>query len=367
MSKMKKSPSSYPPSIIRLIALAVALVIVAAACSSGDGGPDTTATQTTTAAAQTTTTTAAQTTTTTAAAQTTTTTTVASTPIKIGYISLGDSIPFVKLVSDSIKEEAEAAGVDLVFCDSEVDAAKALACAQLFKVQEVTGVLNFQVFQESSPEICAAHGPVPVIAIDIVQEPCQTSFMGANNLEAGRMAGAAMGLYFLDNFNCEYDAYVSLESTAAGAANTDRMGGYREGFQEHCDIINERVLDGADRTDSAQEMFTNLLTALPGDRIVVVAINEDGIIGALAATRTLGRDGDVYFSGQGTDPSIWCEIADNPNYVASTAYFPELYGKLLIPAIVAAINGETIPELIFTDHLLITSENVADIYDVTGC
>ena len=33
--------------------------------------------------------------------------------LKIGYISLGDSIPFVKLVSDNIKEQAEIAGVDL--------------------------------------------------------------------------------------------------------------------------------------------------------------------------------------------------------------------------------------------------------------
>ena len=38
--------------------------------------------------------------------------------IKIGYISLGDSLPFVKIVSDSIKAEAEKAGAELVFCDS---------------------------------------------------------------------------------------------------------------------------------------------------------------------------------------------------------------------------------------------------------
>lgn len=286
---------------------------------------------------------------------------------KIGYISLGDSVPFVKLVSDGIKDAAAAAGQELLFCDSEIDAAKALACAQNLKVQGAQGVLNFQVFQDSSPEICAAYGDVPTIAIDIVQPPCQIAFMGANNREAGRMAGAAIGKYAKDNWDCDYTAYVSLESTAAGAANTDRMGGYRDGFQESCPIdpAKERVLDGADRTDPALEQMTNLLGALPGDKIVVVAINEDGILGAIGAANTLGRQTDLYYSGQGTDPSIWKDIACNPNYIASTAYFPERYGTLLIPNMVKALQGETIPENIFTEHEIITKDNIRTVYPET--
>ena len=287
---------------------------------------------------------------------------------KVGYISLGDQVPFVKLVSDGIKEEAERQGVELLFCDSEIDAGKALECAQTFTVQGVEGLLNFQVFQESSPEICAALPEgIPVIAIDIIQPPCQISFMGANNGYAGYLGGSALGEYFKENFDCDYTAYISLESTAAGAANRDRMGGYRQGFTEHCPIINEQVMDGADRTDPALEQLTDLLPALPGDRIAVVAINEDGIIGAIAAARTLGRDGDLYFSGQGTDPSIWCDVKNNPNYIASVAYFPERYGTILLPAIINAIEGNSIAGQLFTPHQQITSENIDDYYEVTGC
>ena len=287
---------------------------------------------------------------------------------KVGYISLGDQVPFVKLVSDGIKEEAERQGVELLFCDSEIDAGKALECAQTFEVQGIEGLLNFQVFQDSSPEICAALPEgIPVIAIDIIQPPCQLSFMGANNRYAGWLGGSALGAYFKENFDCDYTAYVSLESTAAGAANTDRMGGYRDGFTEHCPIINERVMDGADRTDPALEQLTDLLPALPGERIAVVAINEDGIIGAIAAARTLGRDGDLYYSGQGTDPSIWCEVQNNPNYIASVAYFPERYGTILLPAIINAIEGNSIAGQLFTPHQQITSENIDQYYEVSGC
>jgi ribose transport system substrate-binding protein len=286
---------------------------------------------------------------------------------KIGYISLGDSVPFVKLVSDGIKEAATAAGQELLFCDSEIDAAKALACAQNLKVQGAEGVLNFQVFQDSSPEICAAYGGVPTIAIDIIQPPCQIAFMGANNHEAGRLGGAKLGEYAKTNWDCDITAYVSLESTAAGAANTDRMGGWRDGFKEFCPIPadKEHILDGADRTDPALEQMTNLLGALPGDRIVVTAINEDGILGAIGAANTLGRQTDLWYGGQGTDPSIWKDIACNPNYIASVAYFPERYGTLLIPNMVKALQGEEIPENIFTEHIVVNKDNIREVYPET--
>lgn len=286
---------------------------------------------------------------------------------KIGYISLGDSVPFVKLVSDGIREAAKAAGQTLLFCDSEIDQAKALACAQNLKVQGAQGVLNFQVFQKSSPEICAAYGDVPTIAIDIIQPPCQIAFMGANNREAGRLGGARLGEYAKTTWDCEYTAYVSLESTASGQANTDRMGGWRDGFKEFCPIPaeKERILDDADRTDKALEAMTNALGALPGDRIIVVAINEDGILGAIGAANTLGRQTDLYYGGQGTDPSIWKDVACNPNYIVSIAYFPERYGTLLIPNMVKALQGETIPTEIFTEHVVIDKDSIRATYPET--
>ena len=286
---------------------------------------------------------------------------------KIGYISLGDSVPFVKLVSDGIKQAAADAGQELAFCDSEIDAAKALACAQNLKVQGVQGVLNFQVFQDSSKEICDAYGNLPTIAIDIIQPPCQVAFMGANNREAGKMAGGAIGKYAKDNWNCDITAYVSLESTASGQANTDRMGGFREGFKENCPIPadKEHVLDGADRTDPALTQMTDLLGALPGNRIVVVAINEDGILGAIGAANTLGREKDLYYAGQGADPSAWKEIACNPNYIATVAYYPERYGSLLIPNMVKKLSGEDIPENIYTQHEIINKDNIRTIYPET--
>jgi ribose transport system substrate-binding protein len=289
---------------------------------------------------------------------------------RVGYISLGENVPFVKLVSDGIREQAGVAGLDLTVCDSKVLVEEALACGQLLGTQQVQGVINFQVFQDSSPEICAAYGSVPTIAIDIVQPPCETVFMGANNHEAGRLSGAAIGKYAKDTWDCDYTAYVSLESAASGQANTDRMGGFRDGFKEYCDIPadKERILDGADRTDPALEAVSNLLPALPGNRIVVVAINEDGILGALGAARTLGREADVFVAGQGADPSAWKDIACNPQYIATVAYFPERYGRTVVPAMIDILDGKTVTGPLFTAHEVIDRTNIREVYpDTPAC
>jgi ribose transport system substrate-binding protein len=284
--------------------------------------------------------------------------------LKLGFIALGESVPFSKLVTDGMRRNARAAGANLIVCDSQLDGQKALDCARSFRTQGVEGYLNFQVDQQLAGAICKAGPDVPVIAVDIKQEPCQMSFMGAANEYAGFIAGEAVGKFAKRKWNCDYDAYVSLESTASVDANRQRMGGYRIGFQSQCpgELKNERVVD-ADRTDVARTKMTDTLTALPGqDRIVVVAINDDGILGAIAAAKTAGRSGDIYMSGQGADPSAHCEIKNNPNWIADAGYFPERYGEIGIPYLIKAVKGEEIPEELLVPHELVTRDNIDRLY-----
>jgi ribose transport system substrate-binding protein len=288
---------------------------------------------------------------------------------KVGYISLGESIPFVKLVSDNIKAEAAKAGVDLVFCDSELDAAKALACAQNLKVQQVEAVLNFQLYADSSPEICEAHGSLPTIAIDIVQEPCQVAFMGADNAFAGTVVGRSVGEQLKAENNCEYEAVFTLESKAVGDVNTARTGGMIGGFEEICGTIDPakyRSLDVGGTTDAAVTQVSDALSATTrGGVVVILSLNDDMGLGALAAARTAGRESELRIGAQGADPSAWQEIACNPVWLADAAYFPERYGTILIPAVVELLKGNTIDKNLFTKHEAITKDNIRTVYPET--
>jgi ribose transport system substrate-binding protein len=285
--------------------------------------------------------------------------------LKLGYISLSEAVPFIKLVSDSVKKQAAAAGAELVFCDSQGDAAKALDCARTFKVQGVQGYLNFQQDAKAAAAICTAGPAVPVIAIDIRQEPCQKAFMGANNDRAGFLGGEAVGNFAKQKWDCEYDAFISLEQPEAGAVNQARMGGYRRGFESVCgagSVKNLRTVN-AFRLDMARTAVTDVLTALPGaKKVLVVGINDDSVLGALAAARTVGRQNDVFVAAQGADPSAWCEIKKNPNWIADTAYFPERYGEIGIPYLIDLVKGKAVPADLFIDHQPVTRDNIDQLY-----
>jgi ribose transport system substrate-binding protein len=288
---------------------------------------------------------------------------------KIGLIELGSSVPFSNLATKSVETAAKEAGAELVVCDSELEGQPALDCAKSFATQGVEGYLNFQPDAELSEAICKAGPQVPVIAVDISQEPCEVAFMGADNEYAGYIAGKAVGEFAKNEWNCEYDAYVSLEEPEAGSVNEERMGGYRKGFQEICpgDLKNEKKLN-ASRSEVARTQFTDALTALPNmEHIIAVGINDESVLAALAAAKTAGREADVFVSGQGTEPNAVCAIKNNPQWIADTAYFPERYGEIGVPYLLEAMEGKEIPKKLLVPHKLLTSKNIEQVYEVTGC
>jgi ribose transport system substrate-binding protein len=71
-------------------------------------------------------------------------------------------------------------------------------------------------------------------------------------------------------------------------------------------------------------------------------------------------------SGQGADPSSWCEILNNPNWVVDTAYFPEKYGKIGIPYLIDAVKTGGNPEQLLVPHQPVTAENILEFYPDAG-
>ena len=293
--------------------------------------------------------------------------------ITIGYATSLEAVPIVHVISDGIKAQAKRAGVKLIFCDTGGDLTKALDCAKSMKTQGAQGVLQFQHVTKASPAICKA-GPqgVPVFAVDIPQPPCQTSFMGVDNAYGGFVAGEKAGETVKANWNCKYDAWISLEEPEIGAPNNDRLGGYRKGFQSVCPgpIIGLKKV-GFDATlDKARTLVTDLLTTLPGKHhIIVASIDDEGIEGAFAAAKSAGRPTDVWGISLGVaDTVARCGIKTNPNWLASTAIFPEKYGWTGIPAMIKAIKDHvTLPKLLYIPLIAVNSKNISTYYPNLAC
>jgi ribose transport system substrate-binding protein len=147
------------------------------------------------------------------------------------------------------------------------------------------------------------------------------------------------------------------------------MAGYRDGYEENCPLPGRTlVLDDADRLVTAETQVATRLEDLQGKRIIIVGLNEDAILGAMAATSAAKRADEVWYSGQLADPSIRQRIACDDHYIASVAQFPERFGEQLAPLIIGALDGEAVPPLVDATLELVTASNVRELFpDTPAC
>jgi ribose transport system substrate-binding protein len=285
---------------------------------------------------------------------------------RIGYLSLDERNAFVAAVSASVREAAAAAGVELVACDPGWTRDGVTACARQLADAGIQGALSFQPFSDLVPEVCAALG-VPTVGIVFEQGPCQVSRLRIDQAAAGRLAGEAVGRFAAEAWDCQTSAYLSLESNDADPEGRERMAGYRAGYEEHCPLPERTFqLDDADRLVTAQAQVARRLEDLPGKRIVIVGLNEDAILGAMAAASAAGRQDETWYSGQLADAPIRQVIACDDHYIASVAQFPERFGSLLLPVLEAALQGRSVPPIIEAPLELVTADNVRELFPETA-
>lgn len=283
---------------------------------------------------------------------------------KIGYISLGETVPFVRLVTKSVQDQGKAAGYEVLFCDSELDAQKAIDCAAQFKTQGVKAIVNFQVDEAAAPRVCAAGPDVPVVAIDIHQSPCEDVFYGADNKNAGTFAGRALGQYAKATHKCDYKALLVLDQRSAGEVVKNRLAGMVTGFKKFCPKVKDQRVNYKGTTDSAIQPMRDTLTRVKG-RVAVVSVNDDGAIGAIKAAQQVRRDKDLFVAGQGADPTSFpylCGKNRFKGWISDTAYFPERYGNDVIPLVTRLLAGQTPPKEVFVKHQAVTQKNIRKLY-----
>jgi ribose transport system substrate-binding protein len=288
---------------------------------------------------------------------------------RIGYLSLDEATSFVASVSDSVRASVAGAGQQLLECDAGWTREGVLDCAERLGASDIDGLLSFQPFADLAPRVCDAVGGVPVVGIAFDQGACQVSRLRIDHAESGRLAGAAVGRFARDRWDCATSAYLSLESSDADPDGRARMAGYRAGYEEHCPLPGRTIaLDGADRLATAQAQVARRLEGLPGKHIVVVGLNEDAIRGAMVSVAAAGRTDEVWYSGQLADAAMRGRIACDEHYIASVAQFPERYGELLLPLLMSALEGREVPPLVDAPLELVTSENVRRLFpDTPAC
>ncbi len=284
--------------------------------------------------------------------------------VKLGYVSYGDLVPYVSQVSEGIRAQVKLAGAELVECDAQLDAKRVDSCLKQLTEAGVKGIIQFQGTLADPAVACTpAPAGVPVLAVEFAWSICAKTLVAADDLRAGQIAGRAVGAWAKEHWSCTYDAYVSFESAAAAAKSRLRMEGYRQGFSAVCPIANEQIGRAIDTESTATKAMTDVLATLAGkSKILVVAVNSDAAIGALAAAKAAGREADVWVSGQGGDERARELIRTNEHYLGDAAYFPERYGMTIVPAMLDLVAGKAVQPLLLIEPAWLDASTIDAIY-----
>lgn len=289
---------------------------------------------------------------------------------RLGYAAQGQEASFDREVRAGLMRAAERAEVELIVADNRYQPKIALRSADYLVREQVDLVIEFQTDEMIAPAIAAKYleAHIPFIAIDI-PHPGATYF-GANNYQAGLMAGHYLARWAKRHWNGEVDEVLLIELQRAGSLPKTRLRGIGVGIGETIRAGEQWrtvSVDGDGQFQTTHERVRKYLRETKAKHILVGAANDSSALGALRAFQEAGRANDCAIVGQNAESEARAEMrTPNTRLVASVAYFPEKYGDGLIRLALDILGGKAVPPALFTTHQIITPENVDHFYPNDG-
>jgi len=285
---------------------------------------------------------------------------------RIGYAAQGQDTSFPREVRAGLVRAAEGKQVELIVVDNRYQPKVALRSADQLIREHVDLVIEFQTDESVAPAIASKYleANIPFIAIDI-PHPGATYF-GANNYEAGLLAGRHLGRWARKQWDGEVEEILLIELARAGSLPQGRVRGMLAGIHEvlhpteSCAVVQ---LDGDGQFNTALERVRKHLRETHAHRILVGAANDPSALGALRAFEEAGRATQCAVAGQNGEPEARAELrVPRTRFIASVGFFPERYGDGLIRLAQDILAKKATPPAVFIQHHLLTSENVNHFY-----
>ena len=285
---------------------------------------------------------------------------------RIGYASQGQDSSFVHEVHRSLIRAAEQERIDLIVVDNRYQPKVALKNAERLIRDGVDLVLEFQTDEAVAAAIAARYhdANIPLIAIDI-PHPGATYF-GANNYEAGLLAGRYLGRWARQRWDGRADEILLVGLARAGPLPASRIRGAVAGIRE---VVHEAAdwpvvsIDGDGQFKTALERVRRHLRAAKDKRVLVAAANDPSALGAARAFEEAGLLNTCAIAGQNAEPDARAELRrPKTPLVASIGYFPERYGDGLIKLALDILGRRPVSPAAFVKHQVITRENVDHFY-----
>jgi ribose transport system substrate-binding protein len=286
---------------------------------------------------------------------------------RIGYAAQGQESSFAAEVLASLQRAAQGEDVELIVVNNRYQPKVALRNAEQLVRERVDIVVEFQTDEAIAPAIASKYleANIPFIAIDI-PHPGATYF-GANNYQAGLLAGRHLGQWDKLRWQGRVEEVLLLELGRAGSLVHARMAGVVAGIKETlrdamegCRVVS---LDGDGQFKTSLEKTRRHLRQSKARYVLVGAANDPSALGAARAFQESGRAETCAIVGQNAEPDARAELrAARTPLLASVGFFPERYGDALIKLGLDILAHRRTPPAVFVRHHVITAENVDHFY-----
>ena len=209
----------------------------------------------------------------------------------------------------------------------------------------------------ASGALSSAIGTIPVLSVDTnVGIDGQTTFVGTSNVDAAKEGG----LWAAEQAGEGANAVIIYGQEGDNTSNMRR-----EGYEKACEEAGVTVLSalsGQNTTDGATKTMEDLLNAYPDQIDIVLCHNDDTAIGAMNACKSAGIE-DMIIVGFDGNASAVDLILAGEMIKATVAQQPYEMGYQAVEAALAAINGETVEEVINAPVTVVTAENGQEYLD----
>jgi ABC-type sugar transport system substrate-binding protein len=282
--------------------------------------------------------------------------------VTVGVVLKNLSSPFWGLVRKGVEEQLPGVKVELSAATSEVDVAGQIAQIE----NAVTKGVDALVVAPTVPDQLlpalqrAADQGIPIVLVDtdIPRFDGKTSYVGTDNITAGRLAGD-----YIDEQLGGRGELGMLVSSPGVTSVDDREKGMKGQLSAGIKVINGGVTDCVrDRGVTSAE---DLLTAHPEVNAIFTSC-ADPMKGALRAIAAAGKADSLLKVGFDLDDESAQEVRSG-QLDALVTQFPIKMGALAVRAAADAARGEDVEPTIDSGAELVTKDNVDEVASsVTG-
>lgn len=265
---------------------------------------------------------------------------------KIALLNYAENFESSQLIIKGVMKAAKKYNVEIVTADINSDPQKVPQSIDNFLLQKVDAIIDASWFADVGATTVAKckERNIPLITCDVPFDTKYSYLVGADNYQAGVVAGNYMAKIIKQKWGGKLDYFVCFFPESAGPEVKKRQQGAIDTLRKlGFELPEGKVVwfDNGGQTLNAKAMAQDFLTAHPVSKKIIFAANNDaGGVGVLSAVEAANRSADCILYTYGAENTSVENFKTKKNcWIGSVNFSLDGYGAVAVPTAIKLIEG----------------------------